>query len=1044
MISCPATHSLTLTWTRCIVHSWVATFRSRPWPHHPLQVPLPLRLLLLAGAAAAPLAAQVWDCSSVSDIDNASHSLAAGDTIRIEPGTYQLDDTIQMNTANTTITGATSLRTDVVLVGGGMNTHGVDEGITVGANNVTIENLTATQFYYNGLHTRAEDNVQNTLIQNVKVMDCGERMIKGSRDPSQELVSGGMVIQDVLLVQDMDRSGHTDTDPDYIGGIDIMMTSGILIQRVTAMGIHGINNGGNAAIFLWNGALNPVIIDNTIIGCAKGISLGNPAAPGSFLPTGTYHAQGGLVANNTILRGSWETGNNIGIEMCSTLNCLVADNTVYSDDATYFRTLSVTDSAAPGGATSGLQFTANLVRGNFFSSTTSGTGWTLTGNLIDGAGTVILPDWFTTPDAGDFHLTSIATGAIGHGMQVSGITTDHDGVTRSVPGDLGAMQYQASGSTTTATGSTTSTGSGSATSTSTGTGTSTGTSSSTGTSGSGTSAVGTSGSFGGGGSGGSSGGCGLGSAGALLLGCALLRRGRARIRVRRASASLLLLLSLASSAWSANDETQANSYDAGWLSTWVSHCQGVYTTTGKVTGMVLEIGDSITHANPYAQWPRYGAQTAPDDVALCQWVQSAAWGASGDNTNTTIQNGWYLAAADTNSNRGMTASSGISTGEFLSGDGNGGTAMPALTDQTSAQTAVADGGTYTNNLNMTTVASAFRMAQFAVLMLGTNDSNQSVTQSTFIANITQIVGILEAQHIVVILSTIPPNQNAGTDALDITYNQGLASFAQSHGLPLIDFRAEILARQPEPQCFGTLIDATDVHPTGRRRWLLGSVRSLPGWRQPYYACHRRGGSECRLPAAQLADGAEAQAGAGGRGQSCTRHHQRHRLDHRDRDQHRHWHRHHGDWKRYRYHRDWDRDDGWHRHHRHAGPTRELQRRLLMRHRRSERGHAGPSPGGLPAAQPQDRLAGPESAPPAACTLKGAALGGQASPCRCRTCSSCYQRRLRPAASAAADSGAWSAAKSRCEALTISRAGIGPVDFPSRSITAMANPFSVRR
>ena len=334
----------------------------------------------------------MWDCNSVSAIDNASHSLASGDTIKIEPGTYQLDDVIQMNTANTTITGATANREDITLVGGGMNTHGVDEGITVGADNVTIENLTVSQCYYNCIHTRAEDNVQHTIIQNVKTVDAGERHIKGSRDPSQELVSGNMLIQDVLMVQDMDRAGHSDTDPDYIGGIDMMMLQNSLIQRVTARGIHGINNGGNAAIMLWNGILDPQILCCNIESCAKGIGLGNPGPrpAASCTHRGLPRPQGCLVANNQILRGTWETGNNLGIEMCSTKDCTVADNTVYSDDATFFRVLSISDCSSTT-TTTGLSFIANLVRGNIFTATNNASGeFTLTGNIIDGTGSEVV------------------------------------------------------------------------------------------------------------------------------------------------------------------------------------------------------------------------------------------------------------------------------------------------------------------------------------------------------------------------------------------------------------------------------------------------------------------------------------------------------------------------------------------------------------------------------------------------------------------------------------------------------------------------------
>jgi len=265
-------------------------------------------------------------------------------------------------------------------------------------------------------------------------------------------------------------------------------------------------------------------------------------------------------------------------------------------------------------------------------------------------------------------------------------------------------------------------------------------------------------------------------------------------------------------AWSQTDETQANSYDAAWLNGWIAHGQSVYWTSGKSPGFVLQVGDSITHANPYSQWPRAGAGQTTDDAAIINWLQATV-SFSGSQNDPTNTNGWYLAAADTSGNRGMTANSGMQTGQFLSGDGNGGTAMPASTDPATAAGYVADGSTYPNNLNATSMAAAFSSAQFAVLMLGTNDSRNGVSVSQFTTNLSAIIDVLEAQHIVTILSTIPPNWDPTIDPVAVQYCQAISTLAMNRGLPLIDFRAEILARQPGTSWNGTLLNNNDVHPT---------------------------------------------------------------------------------------------------------------------------------------------------------------------------------------------------------------------------------------
>lgn len=256
-----------------------------------------------------------------------------------------------------------------------------------------------------------------------------------------------------------------------------------------------------------------------------------------------------------------------------------------------------------------------------------------------------------------------------------------------------------------------------------------------------------------------------------------------------------------------NDKAQANGYDDAWEQAWVNHCRTVYTTTGKTTGFVLQVGDSITHSNPYSQWPRYGAGQTAEDQALVAWCMATSWGAG--NSDTANKNGWYLAAADTSGTRGMTAASGISTDEYLSGNGNGGTAMPLTGNTATAQGYVADGATYTANLQIDTVAAAFADAQFAVLMLGTNDVTAGRLATDFIADLTALVDILEAANIVVILSTIPPYQ--GQTATVDAYNVKIRAFAQSRGLPLIDYHAEIMARDATP--FDSLISNDGIHPS---------------------------------------------------------------------------------------------------------------------------------------------------------------------------------------------------------------------------------------
>jgi len=256
------------------------------------------------------------------------------------------------------------------------------------------------------------------------------------------------------------------------------------------------------------------------------------------------------------------------------------------------------------------------------------------------------------------------------------------------------------------------------------------------------------------------------------------------------------------------DRDRANSYDNEWEAAWVSHARALLQTSGKTDGFVLEIGDSITHSFAYAMWARQGQGHTTEDLSAISWARSTSWGTG--NFDTTNKNGWYLADADTTSQRGMTSSGGLSTGELVSGSGNGGPDMPASADAVQARQILVD-PTYTGNLDIDTLIAAFSDAQFAVVMLGTNDPANSDNLSA----LTTIIDKLEAQHIVPILSTIPPRNDAFSNDLNVQFNAAVRSLARARSLALIDFYQEIVLRRPGTTWFGTLISASDgIHPTG--------------------------------------------------------------------------------------------------------------------------------------------------------------------------------------------------------------------------------------
>jgi hypothetical protein len=268
--------------------------------------------------------------------------------------------------------------------------------------------------------------------------------------------------------------------------------------------------------------------------------------------------------------------------------------------------------------------------------------------------------------------------------------------------------------------------------------------------------------------------------------------------------------------------TRANSYDDGWKKAWVSHGRTLVSTPGKTTGFVLEIGDSLTHSRAYAGWAMQGQGKTLDDTQVVAWMHASD--RSSTITDTASKNGWYLAGTDTTTQRGMTASGSISTSELVQGCCNNGPTMPAVTDRMMARHVITD-PTYTGNLQIDTLVAAFGDAQFAVVMLGTNDPDKPGG----LADLGTIVDKLEAAGILTILSTIPPRNDGLSNQFTIDFNAGVRALAAARRLPLIDFYQEILWRRPGTIWFNTLISSDGVHPTGDRAgFTVTSDPYLPG------------------------------------------------------------------------------------------------------------------------------------------------------------------------------------------------------------------------
>lgn len=193
-------------------------------------------------------------------------------------------------------------------------------------------------------------------------------------------------------------------------------------------------------------------------------------------------------------------------------------------------------------------------------------------------------------------------------------------------------------------------------------------------------------------------------------------------------------------------------------------------------GVVLHVGDSITYANPYGAWARYGEGKTDADRAVLKWMHT------GDDND---QDGWYLARFDHPAGgRSHTACNGIRANELLAGGNKGLPAYDKLLRQ--------------------------YKPQIVVLMIGTNDVSANRSVAAYRADVTTLLKKTMADGVIPILSTIPPH--IGNPTLAAKYNVALRDLATELSIPLIDYEREILTRR-KTDWNGTLLNKGDVHPT---------------------------------------------------------------------------------------------------------------------------------------------------------------------------------------------------------------------------------------
>jgi len=374
---------------------------------------------------AAPSSRLVVDVTTVPELQAAVAGLKSGVTVRIAPGRYALTQELRIDNGvrNVALVGATGVRDDVVIVGSGMNTPGVNIAIKVeNAQDVRIAHLSVGEAFWHPIQLKGESGAERVHIDNVRVFDSGQQFIKGTVD-----FSNPNGVDDVIVENSLIEFTTIGPPLGYTEGIDIHHGANWIIRNNVIRNIRvpaGAEYVNRPGVLAWSGSRNTQVYNNTFINCERAIIFGQ----GGQEPFGTSH-QGGAIYNNFIYRTE-SVNADAGISVWDSPGTRVYHNTIILNgtypSAIEYRFASTVD----------VEIVNNLTDAPIVQR--------------DGASALVSHNYtqatlalFVNPATADLHLRPTATAAIDAGKVLTTALTDRDGQARPwgrAP-DLGADEF---------------------------------------------------------------------------------------------------------------------------------------------------------------------------------------------------------------------------------------------------------------------------------------------------------------------------------------------------------------------------------------------------------------------------------------------------------------------------------------------------------------------------------------------------------------------------------------------------------------------------
>jgi hypothetical protein len=366
----------------------------------------------MAGAgpcpALAPPGGPTFSISNEFDLRDQAYNAAAGTTLLIQAGVYNMQDFVHVVHDGVSLRGATGNRGDVILDFGGMS--GGHFGILVEADDVTIADLTIRNANDHGVSIQGADR---PVLYNLHILDIGDQLVKvnPARDGSDE----GLLA--------CSRLEYTTAAPDsYTNGISAHDAHDWVVRDNEWYRIRTPWDDPVPTILFWSGSSDTVVERNLLVDCYQGIAFGNASQPG-------INHTGGIVRNNMIYASM---PHDSVVEMVHATGWLVAHNTAFLQNPAPGLTWGMEARFSDSQGT----FAYNLA--NMAIINRDGAQAALIGNV-----TGAQANWFANAVSGDLHLVGTASGAIDQAAPLAAVVDDYDGDARpnGPAPDVGADEY---------------------------------------------------------------------------------------------------------------------------------------------------------------------------------------------------------------------------------------------------------------------------------------------------------------------------------------------------------------------------------------------------------------------------------------------------------------------------------------------------------------------------------------------------------------------------------------------------------------------------